>query len=508
MTSAPTAALASPQPEVSWRGAVSHLLRPSLTDVLFLGMLLWTVVLAPIGWQRLLQDADTGLHIRIGQFILQNGYVPTTDPLSFTRNGSHWLATEWLTGVLFAFLHSYFGLKAVVFLCGVTIAATLIVVLRTALLAGANSLIALVTVLLTLNAASFHYHARPHVFTWLFLAISLRLLSLDTRRIWLQVPLSALWANLHGGYAVLFPVLLIYLAGAALEGAPGRARLKRYSQLTMACALATLLNPFGYKLHLETIGYLRNKSVLSSIQEFQPPDFRSEPQMYFMALLFASLMICGFLLQKRRYTDALLIVAFAYLGLTSIRHIPLFLIVAVPILAVELSAHWNAWASRQKKTSLPGILFDLGASVRGRLPAISVWSVAVLAALWAVPSEASWPQDFQPDRFPVEMAGRHSAELTTSRLFTTDQWADYLMFKNPAQRVFIDDRVGYSPQIIADALKIMDTQEDWRAALERYRIDAVLCPNSAPLAMQLASVPGWKVVDQDTLCRLFRKAAP
>src|SRR5437868_11432022 len=86
---------------------VTRFFRFSLTDVLFLGILLWTVVLAATGWGRLLQDGDTGLHIRIGDFILQNGHVPTTDPFSFTRNGHHWLASEWLTGVLFSYLNTH-----------------------------------------------------------------------------------------------------------------------------------------------------------------------------------------------------------------------------------------------------------------------------------------------------------------------------------------------------------------------------------------------------------------
>src|SRR5216684_3260853 len=94
---------AGPQSHAAAFSTIPRFLRFSLTDVLFLGLLMWTVVLAPAGWGRLLQDGDTGLHIRIGDFIIQNGHVPTTDPFSFTRSGHHWLATEWLTGVSFSF---------------------------------------------------------------------------------------------------------------------------------------------------------------------------------------------------------------------------------------------------------------------------------------------------------------------------------------------------------------------------------------------------------------------
>jgi len=123
---------------------------------------------------------------------------------------------------------------------------------------------------------------------------------------------------------------------------------------------------------------------------------------------------------------------------------------------------------------------------------------------YALPA-SSWPRDFSNDRFPVEIARRHSAELATTRLFTTDQWADYLMFRNPAQRDFLDDRVLFDQAIIADALKIMDTEEGWRDALARYDIDAVLCPPSAPLGSALLHESRWKLVDKDNGQVLFRR---
>jgi hypothetical protein len=505
MTSAHPAALAADRANLGSTSFLARLVHPNLTDVLFVGILMWTVVLTASGWGRLLWDGDTALHTRIGNFILTNGYIPSTDPFSFTRNGQHWLATEWATGILFAFLNATFGLKAVVFLCGVTIAATLTLLLRSCLRAGANSLIALVAVLMTMNASSFHYHARPHVFTWLFLGISMRLLAqvgTVRDRSWLLIPLTALWANVHGGYAVLFPVL-----GILLIGSIGRSVFKNYAILTALCGLASLVNPFGYKLHLETLHYLRNQSVVNTIQEFQPPDFRSEPQLYFMAILFAGLGVCGFLIAKRCYSDALFIAAFGYLALTSVRHIPIFLIVAVPILTRELSIHWARYASFQKKSSIAGILNDISLTLREKMPAVGIWSAAALLALWFVPPASSWPRDFSDDRFPVQIASRHSAELAQSRLFTTDQWADYLMFKNPAQRVFMDDRGFYDQAILADALKIMGAEQGWRDALAKYRIDAVLSPMGTPLASQLVREPHWKLADKDAGHLLFFREA-
>src|ERR1700688_429839 len=71
-------------------------LSPSLTDVFFLALLFWLFASDPSGWDRLLWDGDTALHTRTGDFILDHGYVPTTDPFSFTKPGERWYAFQWL----------------------------------------------------------------------------------------------------------------------------------------------------------------------------------------------------------------------------------------------------------------------------------------------------------------------------------------------------------------------------------------------------------------------------
>ena len=64
------------------------------------------------GWQALLRDGDTGIHIRIGDLILASHHVPSTDPFSFSKPGKTWFAHEWLTEVLYALLVRAGGLKA------------------------------------------------------------------------------------------------------------------------------------------------------------------------------------------------------------------------------------------------------------------------------------------------------------------------------------------------------------------------------------------------------------
>ena len=135
-----------------------------MTDLFFLTVLFWLFMAEPAGWDRLLWDGDTALHTRTGDFILDHGHVPTTDPFSFTKPGERWFAFQWLTGVVFASLNRAVGLKGIVLLCGVVIAFYLTVLARDMVLRGVNGLMALLLVMVGSSASMIHFHARPASF--------------------------------------------------------------------------------------------------------------------------------------------------------------------------------------------------------------------------------------------------------------------------------------------------------------------------------------------------------
>src|SRR5258708_417555 len=88
-------------------------LLPSLADFAFL-MPIAYVFGRMDGVKTLLSDCDTGWHIRTGEWIIANGWVPVRDIFSFSKPGAPWYAWEWLSDVLFAKLNALGGLQAVV----------------------------------------------------------------------------------------------------------------------------------------------------------------------------------------------------------------------------------------------------------------------------------------------------------------------------------------------------------------------------------------------------------
>ena len=497
----PTSATLTKPPRTLWLG---HLLAPSFSDLFLIFFLFWAFLASPQGWQGLLRDADTGFHIRIGEWILNHAGLPVHDPFSFARPEAHWYAFEWLTEVIFALLNGWAGLKGIVLLAGVVLAVTFTILLRHAIWRGANGLVAIFLMLVSASAASIHFHARPHIFTMLFLAVSLWILDRDrqapSQLVWILPLLTALWTNLHGGFFIFLVLLALLVAGSLLENR--RDATRRYALLLLLCGAVSLLNPYGVRLPMHVFDVVRSPALLSFVDEFKAPDFRSESHLAYMVLLFLSVAIVVPLLRKRNITAVLWILFLAYCSLTAARHIAIFVIVAGPIIASEWTMLLSEWREARKA------LDSFGSSTL-RFEHTSVWP-AIFVCLLPVIGGIAWPGDFDKSQFPVTIAANARQHLIDSRLFTTDQWANYLIFRDPRQHVFIDSQHQiYGETVLSDALAMMSGRHDWRGLLDKYTIQAVLCPPDAPLASLLAPDPGWTQLAKSTDAVLFsRKVLP
>ncbi|HSW51549.1 MAG TPA: hypothetical protein VLH09_15290, partial [Bryobacteraceae bacterium] len=490
-------------------------LRPSLTDLLLASLVAWLFV-AGEGWKVLLADGDTGWHIRTGDYILQSGTIPSRDIFSFSRSGEPWFAWEWLSDVIFSLLHSHWGLAGVAALTGSVLALGALVVFGHMLWRGANPMVALATLLVAVSASAIHYLARPHIFTLLLLPLSLWMVERDLRKpspaVWLLVPLSAVWVNLHGGFFALPACLVVMAAGHGTQQWIGRERrvpdwrgLRRLGALAAATAAASVANPYGFGLHRHVWSYLRSDWIRNAVDEFQSPKFRSENLLHFELLLVAALVLTGWLASRRRIADGLLVLVWAHLALGSVRHVPLFVLLTAPMVAAEASGLWERWASRRSARSLGRILWQSGQDLGAGFRRPSAWSALAVAGLLLATPAAKWPRDFPEATFPVALIRTSASHLSGARLFTSDQWGDYLIYRNwPGQKVFIDGRSDfYGPAVGGDYLRLVEGRPGWESLLDKYDFSAALVPRQWPLAALLEGDSGWSLAQQDRLASLF-----
>ncbi|HTS31094.1 MAG TPA: hypothetical protein VMH81_34720 [Bryobacteraceae bacterium] len=479
------------------------LLKPSLVDLFFAALLL-AAFSRPQSWQGLLADGDTGWHIRTGEYILQSGHVPRVDPFSFSRSGQPWFAWEWLADVCLAALHRWHGLAAVAAFSAVILCLSAVALLCWLLRRGVGLWIAVGVALATFSESSIHALARPHIFSLIFITIGLWLLDEDRSRagprLWLLVPVSALWANLHAGFAAWIAILGLLVAISALEGR--WFCFRRYSLLAVLCAGATLLNPYGWRLHEHIVRYLGSSWILDHVQEFQSPRFRSENMVVFGVMLLAGVSLASRPFARKQWFEGTLVLVWAFAALRSARHIPIYGIAAAPLIASECAGWWSRLAATRHPGSAVRVFWTLSQDL-GLSRHISLWApvLGALAVLVALPQARI--VDFPESSFPVRAVAANLDWLSPPgympRILTSDQWADYLIFRlYPHQRVFFDGRSDfYGPAIGEDYQTLMSLAPGWRRTLDRYQFDIALLPNDWPLGDILEHTPGWRLVYRD-----------
>ena len=319
-------------------------------------MLLWPIAMTIIGGDAgLLLDSATGCHIRTGEYILQHSAVPRADPFSFTKNGQPWFAWEWLADLLFARIVAFGGMQGLVVICAVLIASTAFIVVRHCLWRGADAFTTLVLFQLWVGASSIHFLARPHLFTLVFLTLSLWLIDRDRKHstplLWTLVPLTVVWVNLHGGFVALIVSLIVVAIGSAIEALLYSTEMadqawrtaKRYAIVAGSCIAASGINPYGLAEHRHLIAYLSADWIRNLVEEFQSPRFQANGMLYFELLLVIGIITAARLASRKEIASALLMLAWAHASLISVRHIPVFAIVSLPLVAKELTGLRDRW---------------------------------------------------------------------------------------------------------------------------------------------------------------------
>jgi hypothetical protein len=507
-------------------------LLPSLTDFAFLMPIVFLFGRME-GAKTMLGDCDTGWHIRAGEWILAHHAVPTRDLFSFSKPGGPWFAWEWLSDAIWAWLHSRGGLALVVLAGILLVSATFTIVFRLAR-RKANPIIALGVTMVAAACSSIHWLARPHLFTLLFLAVFYTALERvrDGQTRWRRAPYllllplaTILWTNLHGGF--FLGILMIAAYGCAellkLALAPGsgqrtaaRRNAARYFLSAAGCLAASLVNPYFYHLHVHILGYLRDPST-SNILEFYSLNFHHPMALFYEGMLAAAVAAGLWNAAKGRYVEPLLMIVWAHGALAASRNMPIFALLAAPPVAAMIDAGLKRLASANVAGWLRSAArrFNRMAADTAVTDALGRWHVvsaagalAVAALLLAPNPPRRFRAEFDPRSFPAAAIETLRA-YPAARIFTYDQWGDYLIYRcYPPGKVFVDGRSDYyGPDFETKVWDVQGVKYDWERTLNGFGVDTILLPPRMALTGALKESRRWRLVYDDGVALVFRSAA-
>lgn len=440
-----------------------------------------------------LGDGDTGWHIGAGEWIVEHGYVPRTDPFSFSAAGQAWMAHEWLSEVVMAAVWSVAGWRGIMLLFATAAAALyamLALHLRKWMTPGAATLMLFYVSAALLPA----YLARPHMLALPLLAgwMLLMIRAHEQARApspWLGL-MMLVWVNAHASF-----IVGIAIAGAfgleALIDAPRDRRwqaIRDWGLFGAILFVAGLCNPAGFHAYEYPI-YVSRLELLSYISEWNPASF-GEISIFEIILLSALF----FLLVRPTRIPAirlLMLLGFLHLALEHIRQLAVLAIVAPILLAEPLGRAWASGTSRPRPPLLPAIRAE-HATWRPLLATALLLFVLAGAVRLAMPFD-------RPDSRGVPQAALRALppDLHTRPVFNEYSFGGLLVLEGI--RPFIDGRSDmYGDAFTKDYFEM--SRGDivrWRRADTRWKFAWTILPPDNPLVTQLDKEPGWRRIHAD-----------
>jgi hypothetical protein len=260
-----------------------------------------------------IEDPDIWWHLRTGQWIVARGHVPMEDPFSVFGAGKPWIAYSWLFELLVYGLHRHFGLTGLI---GFTVTMSLIgaITIHLLLRRARLPLVAEVTLLAVILASLKPLLSpRPWLFSIVFTALELILIS-DLRRSWklptvLLLPaVFVVWANMHVQFVYGLAILGCLIVESifkrsvyfGLPNSDDHALPVTHSLLLLGlCFVATLVNPYHYRIYLPILEIVTQPGVFQNISVLHPMFFRSLADWLILSLTLTGAFMLGW---QRRWS--------------------------------------------------------------------------------------------------------------------------------------------------------------------------------------------------------------
>lgn len=449
------------------------------------------VLLAFVGPMRATADTDTWWHLRTGDWILEQGTLPRTDPFSWTAEGRSWVTHEWLSQVIYAAIYRLAGAAGLLILSGVLAGIAGLALTRALARISTDIWAQAIAALVAVTGGSLLWSVRPHLFSLALLSVFLTLCLAELgspghKRTWWMVPLTLVWANLHGAF-VLGPLcIFLFVAGAVMERDPAARRLARIGAV---CVVAGGINPAGPAIYLYPLAVA---SVSGEVLEWRPPSISDPQGLIFFVAVIATFALAA--IRRRRLPPVLLVpaVVFVLMGFAALRNVGLALVMLAPCLAVALGdlVISSRVSSRDRK-----VLAGMGAALLMGAIALPILNLVGRSDSYLLGES----------RFPRAAVGKLRA-LPPGRLVNPYDWGGYLIFRAPQFPVSIDGRNDmYGSSLLERQMLLEELRPGWDDFLADNDVDYVLWQRAAPLAEALRSAEGWTLIHEDRLAVLFER---
>jgi hypothetical protein len=441
-------------------------------------------------------DLDIWWHLRTGEWILAHHAVPRVDPFSGPLAGSPWLAYSWLYELVAVKLFHWLGLAGIVaYSSGMVLAITVALYHMVRRVQRDFSLAVLLSFAAVFCMGRL-YTPRPWLFTILLFILELDILMRARRTgrlrglLWLPA-IFALWANVHiqfiDGLMVLGLAWAETLAAHWGLGAETRVRPAWMGVALLSSVLATLANPYGWRIYQSAYDLATQGGALDKVMELQALPFRGLPDFLILLLALASAAALAWRRRFALFETALLGFA-AVVAFRSQRDVWAMAAVGALILASTIAG------SEKATIQLPKWATAIAATMA---------VLVVMLGSHAMHIDNAHLQTQVAKSLPVQAVQAVRAKGYAGPLYNTFDWGGYLIWAL-RMPVSIDGRQNlYGDQRIDRSVATWSAQPDWASDAQLTSAGVVIGPVKAPLTQVLRMDPRFQLAYEDKVAAVF-----
>jgi hypothetical protein len=201
--------------------------------------------------------------------------------------------------------------------------------------------------------------------------------------------------------------------------------------------------------------------------------------------------------------ELLLVAVMMYAALRSVRHIPIFVLVAAPLLSAMIEACLQqSGEAGWLKRGLPLNRMKLALNV-------IILAGFLAFAGFRIRYVLRMQSQVEAREFPVAAAAFLLNARPPAPMMNHYNWGGYFIWKlYPEYKVFIDGRADvYGDKFLEEFASAYHIKgEYWRVPLDRWNIQTVALPPDAPLVTALESSPGWTKIFEEPQAVILTRA--
>lgn len=485
---------------------------------------------------RRLYHSDVWGHLAYGRLIVAERSIPATEPLLVMAEGVPLVDTAWLSQVIGYGTWQAAGTAGISFLYGALVALAFGLMIH-AVHRRTQSVfwpLAAGMVFLLIDWQQLMI-ARPQVAgltCFIILLNRTQSRSWSKSSLWLIPLMFMLWANLHGSFICGLLLLAALAAGGFIDvwrhsGRLGLAlRSKAFVRplvLLELSAVATLLNPYGFKLYPVVLTFSQNAN-LNNLIEWDPLNLR---MMQGMSAAAATLVLFAvYRLSPRRIPagEVLMLAGFGVLAMWTSRMIVWWAPVAAYAIALNGQAAWRVSSLRSRWTGKSPAELKATRFAEDEAVYRSLWSVCTIGIAFICISltplflqlktgEARDLEQAVSKQTPIGAVEylNSQEDLPRGPIFNSFGQGDYVMFAGKNLNPFVSSHVHQIPREVWRAhIDISQARSDAAETLARHGINIMLLDTTADSRLLDASrrSPEWREVYSDDRSAVFFRREP